>query len=103
EGRAGDHHRVPDRFLAGGVGALAMTNTAPNVVASESSMMNLEGFGKRQSHRKVATQSHRSTERELYDSGTARIELFVKELSGPSRDTVARRRGTSCLSATRTG
>jgi hypothetical protein len=80
-----------------------MTITVSNVVASASSMMSFEGFGKRQSHRKVATQSHRSTERELYDSGTARIELYVKELSGPSRDTVARRRrGTSCLPPQRT-
>jgi hypothetical protein len=80
-----------------------MTNTDRSVVASASSIMHFEEFGKRQSHRKVATQSHRSKERELYDSGTAQTELSVKELGGPSRDTVARRRGTSCLSATRTG
>jgi hypothetical protein len=80
-----------------------MTSNYSSVVASTSSMMSSEGFGQGQSHRKMATQSHRSKERELYDSGTAGIELHVKELRGPLRDTVARqRRGTSCLSARRT-
>ena len=51
--------------------------------------MSFAVFGQRQSHRKVATQSHRSTERELYDSGTAGIELDVKKLVGPLRDAVA--------------
>jgi negative regulator of sigma E activity len=64
--------------------------------------MSLAGFGQRQSHRKVATQSHRSTERELYDSGTAGMELHVKELCGPSRDTVARQRRET-LARTRNG
>ena len=81
-----------------------MTIIVLKVVASAPSFMSLAVFGQRQSHRKVATQSHRSTERELYDSGTAGIELYVKELFGPLRDSVARlRRGTSCPAARRTG
>ena len=79
-----------------------MTIVFPKVVASAPSFMSLAAFGQRQSHRKVATQSHRPTERELYDSGTAGIELYVKELIGPLRDSVVQqRRGTSCLSARR--
>ena len=81
-----------------------MTIVVLKVVASAPSFMSLAAFGQRQSHRKVATQSHRSTERELYDSGTAGIELYVKELCGPLRDAVAQqRRGTSCPAARRTG
>jgi hypothetical protein len=81
-----------------------MTIIVLKVVASAPSLISLAVFGQRQSHRKVATQSHRSTERELYDSGTAGIELYVKELIGPLRDSVAQqRRGTSCLSARRSG
>jgi hypothetical protein len=80
-----------------------MTIIVLEVVAS-ASLMSLAVFGQRQSHRKVATQSHRSTERELYDSGTAGIELYVKELIGPLRDSVVQqRRGTSCPAARRTG
>jgi hypothetical protein len=80
-----------------------MTIVVSKVVASAPSFMSSAVFGQRQSHRKVATQSHRSTERELYDSGTAGIELHVKELIGPLRDSVAQQRsGTSCLSARRT-
>jgi hypothetical protein len=79
-----------------------MTIVVQKVVASVPSMMSFAVFGQRQSHRKVATQSHRSTERELYDSGTAGIELYVKELIGPPRDGGAqKRRGTSCPSARR--
>jgi len=79
-----------------------MTIVVSKVVASTPSFMSFAVFGQRQSHRKVATQSHRSTEHELYDSGTAGIELYVKELIGPLRDTVARqRRGTSCPSTRR--
>jgi hypothetical protein len=79
-----------------------MTILFRKVVASAPSIVNFAGFGQRQSHRKVATQSYRSTERELYDSGTAGIELYVKELCGPLRDSVAQqRRGTACLSTRR--
>ena len=79
-----------------------MTIVVSKVVVSAPSFMSFAAFGQRQSHRKVATQSHRSTERELYDSGTAGIELYVKELIGPLRDAVAQqRRGTSCTSARR--
>ena len=72
-----------------------MTIIFRKVVASASSIMTSTVFGQRQSHRKMATQSHRSKERELYDSGTAGIELYVKELIGPLRDPVVpQRRGT---------
>ena len=72
-----------------------MTIIFRKVVASASSIMTSGVFGQGQSHRKMATQSHRSKERELYDSGTAGIELYVNELSGPLREPVARqRRGT---------
>jgi hypothetical protein len=73
-----------------------MTIIVRKVVASAPSIMTSAAFRQRQSHRKVATQSYRSKERELYDSGTAGIELYVKELIGPLRDPVAReRRGTA--------
>ena len=76
-----------------------MTIIIKRVVTNSASAITFSEFEQRQSHRKVATQSHRSTEHGLYDSGTAGIELYVKELCGPSGDSVARRRrGTSCLS-----
>jgi len=77
-----------------------MTIIVSKVIASAPSFMRFDVFAQRQSHRKVATQSHRSTEHELYDSGTAGIELHVKELIGPLRDAAAQqRRGTACPSA----
>src|SRR5262249_1051868 len=47
-----------------------------------------------QNHRKVATQSHRSNELRLYDSGTAGIQSETRAASVPLCDAIRSSRGT---------